>query len=55
MILAQHFGSLENVSKAPLETLESIFEVGPVVAESVSNSLLSPSIRRLSRSSVMRA
>ncbi len=35
MVLAQHFGSLENLSKAPLEALESVFEVGPVVAESV--------------------
>ena len=35
MILAQHFGSLENLSNASLETLESVFEVGPVVAESV--------------------
>ncbi len=34
-VLAQHFGSLENLSKASLESLESIFEVGPVVAESV--------------------
>ena len=35
MVLARHFGSLENLSKAPQETLESVFEVGPVVAESV--------------------
>ena len=35
MVLARHFGSLENLSKAPQEALESVFEVGPVVAESV--------------------
>ena len=35
MILAQHFGSLENLSRVSLESLESIFEVGPVVAESI--------------------
>ena len=35
VILAQYFGSLENLSKAPLETLESVFEVGPVVAEAI--------------------
>ena len=35
MVLARHFGSLENLSKAPPESLESVFEVGQVVAESV--------------------
>ena len=35
MVLARHFGALENVSRATPESLESVFEVGPVVAESV--------------------
>ena len=35
MVLASHFGTLENLSRASLESLESVFEVGPVVAESV--------------------
>ena len=35
MLLAGHFGTLENVSRASLESLESVFEVGPVVAEAV--------------------
>ena len=35
MVLANHFGTLENLSRAPLESLESVFEVGPVVAESI--------------------
>ena len=35
MLLARHFGSLEDLSGASLESLESVFEVGPVVAESV--------------------
>jgi DNA ligase (NAD+) len=34
-ILAQHFGSMEALSKATQENLESVFEVGPVVAESI--------------------
>lgn len=35
MVLARHFGTLEDLSRASLESLESVFEVGPVVAESV--------------------
>jgi DNA ligase (NAD+) len=35
MVLANHFGTLEGLSRASLESLESVFEVGPVVAESV--------------------
>lgn len=35
MVLARQFGTLENLSRASLESLESVFEVGPVVAESV--------------------
>ena len=34
-ILAQHFGSMEALSQATQEALESVFEVGPVVAESI--------------------
>ncbi len=35
MLLARHYGALENLSAASQESLESLFEVGPVVAESV--------------------
>ena len=35
MLLARHYGALENLSGASQESLESLFEVGPVVAESV--------------------
>jgi len=34
-ILAQYFESMEALSKATQESLESVFEVGPVVAESI--------------------
>ena len=47
MVLAQHFGSLENLSKAPLEALESVFEVGPVVAESVGQFFVQPGNRQM--------
>lgn len=47
MVLAQHFGSLENLSEAPLETLESVFEVGPVVAESVRQFFVQPGNRQM--------
>lgn len=47
MVLAQHFGSLENLSKAPMETLESVFEVGPVVAESVQRFFAQSGNRRI--------
>lgn len=35
MVLARHFGALDSLSGASQESLESVFEVGPVVAESV--------------------
>lgn len=47
MLLARHFDSLENLSKAPLETLESVFEVGPVVAESVRQFFAQESSRQI--------
>ena len=47
MLLARHFGSLENLSKAPLEALESVFEVGPVVAESVQKFFAQESSRQI--------
>ena len=34
-ILADHFGSLDELAKAPAEDLETIFEVGPKVAASI--------------------
>ena len=34
-ILAQHFGSMEALSQATQEQFEGVFEVGPIVAESI--------------------
>lgn len=34
-ILAEKFGSLESLSAADMETISSIYEIGPVVAESI--------------------
>lgn len=34
-ILAQHFGSMERLSQASQAELQSVFEVGPIVAESI--------------------
>ena len=47
MLLAGHFGTLENVSRASLESLESVFEVGPVVAESVRQFFAQPANREI--------
>ena len=47
VVLAQQFGSLEKLSQAPLETLESVFEVGPVVAESVRQFFVQPGNRQM--------
>jgi len=35
MLLARHFRSLEAIAGAPVEEMESIYEIGPVVARSV--------------------
>ncbi|HWX23413.1 MAG TPA: NAD-dependent DNA ligase LigA, partial [Vicinamibacteria bacterium] len=35
LLLAQHFGSLESLSKASLEEIDGLYEIGPVVAASV--------------------
>ena len=51
MVLANHFGTLENLSRAPLESLESVFEVGPVVAESIRQFFASPATSESWRSS----
>ena len=34
-ILAQHYKSISNLAQAPKEELEEVFEIGPVVAESI--------------------
>ena len=47
MVLARHFGTLENLSLASLESLESVFEVGPVVAESVQQFFAQSGNRRI--------
>lgn len=35
LVLANHFKNLDNITNADVETLQSIFEVGPKVAESI--------------------
>jgi len=47
MVLARHFGTLENLSGASLESLESAFEVGPVVAESVRQFFAQPGSQQI--------
>lgn len=47
MVLARHFGTLGNLSRASLESLESVFEVGPVVAESVQQFFAQKGNRRI--------
>ena len=44
-ILAQHFGSMEAISRATQEELEGVFEVGPVVAESIYRFFVQPDNR----------
>ncbi|MBM3803129.1 MAG: NAD-dependent DNA ligase LigA [Acidimicrobiia bacterium] len=41
-ILAQHFGSIDALSQATQDALEGVFEVGPVVAESIYRFFLQP-------------
>jgi DNA ligase (NAD+) len=41
-ILAKHFGSMEALSRATQEELEGVFEVGPIVAESIYQFLARP-------------
>lgn len=43
--LAQHFGTLEALADAPLESLQLAPDVGPVVAESIHHFFQSPSTR----------
>ena len=35
MLLARHFGRIDQVAQAPVDEMESIYEIGPVVARSV--------------------
>jgi len=34
-VLAKHFGTLDNLMKAPVEELEEIFEIGKIMAKSI--------------------
>lgn len=47
VVLARHFGTLENLSRASPEGLESVFEVGPIVAESVRHFFAQSGNRRI--------
>ncbi|MFN8008741.1 MAG: NAD-dependent DNA ligase LigA [Terriglobia bacterium] len=44
-ILARHFGSIDKLGQAEVEELESIFEVGPVVAASIHDFFAQPENR----------
>ena len=46
-LLAEHFGSLNQLAAASLEELEAVFEVGPKVAESLRNFFQEPRNREL--------
>lgn len=41
-VLAEHFGSMEDLSKADVETLSEVNEIGPIIAQSVYDFLHSP-------------
>ncbi|MBI4460297.1 MAG: NAD-dependent DNA ligase LigA, partial [Acidobacteria bacterium] len=41
-LLAEHFGSMDRLKDASMEELESVFEVGPKVAESIFNFFREP-------------
>ncbi len=47
MVLAQHFGDLKSLMEATAEDLQSIEEIGPVIAQSVVKFLKAPRNRRL--------
>lgn len=36
-VLANHFGSIEKLQRAKIEDLTAIYEIGPVMAESICN------------------
>jgi len=46
-ILAEHFGSMDELAKASLEELEAAFEVGPKVAESIHTFFREPRNQKL--------
>ena len=46
-ILAEHFGSMDHLAKADLEELETAFEVGPKVAESIHTFFREPRNQKL--------
>jgi DNA ligase (NAD+) len=47
LLLAQHFGSLKSLSKASLEEIDGLYEIGPVVAASVRDWFAQEPNRRL--------
>jgi len=47
MLLARHFRSLDALAAAPVEEIETLHEIGPVVARSVHDWLRDPASRRL--------
>jgi DNA ligase (NAD+) len=42
MLLARHFRSLESLARASVDEIDAIYEIGPVVAQSVHDWFLSP-------------
>lgn len=48
-ILARHFGSVDRLAKASREELEQVHEIGPTLAESITQFFLSPHNRELLR------
>ncbi len=49
MLLARHFRSLDELAKASVEAIDDIYEIGPVVAESVHAWFQDPANQRLVR------
>jgi len=47
MLLARHFRSLEKLAAAPAEEIEGLYEIGPVVAQSLHDWFEDPANRRL--------
>ena len=46
-VLASHFGSIDALMEAPEEELSQVFEIGPVIAKSVSDCFRREDVRRL--------
>src|SRR6185295_18796277 len=47
LLLARHFRSLEKLAAASVEEIDALYEIGPVVADSVHDWFAQPANRRL--------